>query len=70
MPPITYTARFTGWQLVFGLRTDLFRNGYEQQRTLGCLDAPTSFPAGSVVGIQDNHFPPARYARESNQLRD
>lgn len=43
-----YTCRFTGWQLVYGLREDLYRSGFSGQRDLGCLDAPTALPGGAV----------------------
>lgn len=67
--PIRYTSRHTGWQLVYGLRTDQFGLGYESQSTLGCLDATTSMPAGSVVGITDIGHPPLRFVCERTVLR-
>lgn len=67
--PIRYTSRHTGWQLVYGLRTDQFGLGYESQSTLGCLDATTSMPAGSVVGITDIGRPKLRFVCERTVLR-
>lgn len=46
--PLLITSRHTGWQLVYGLRTDLFPSGDEQQHALGCLDAPTAIPGGPL----------------------
>jgi hypothetical protein len=46
--PIYSTSRHTGWQLVFGLRTDQYSLGYETQSVIGCLDAPTSMPGGAL----------------------
>lgn len=67
--PIICTARFTGWQLVYGLRADLFPTGDAQQRVLGCLDAPTSMPAGAIVAVTDTQFPLIRWANETCFLR-
>lgn len=69
MPRIYFTSRHTGWQLVFGLRTDLYEKGYAFQSTLGCLDATTSMPAGSVIGVLDTRFPPVRTVKERFVLR-
>jgi len=65
--PIYYTRRFTGWQCVFGLRTDLYSHGDSLQYELGCLDAPTSMPAGSIIGVEDTSRD--RWAKESNWYR-
>ena len=45
--PTTYTRRFTGWQLVYGLRCDIYPQGQASQYEIGCLDAPTSLPGGT-----------------------
>lgn len=47
-----YTTRHTGWQLAYGLRTDLYPSGYEFQSALGSLDAPTSMSAGATCGVK------------------
>lgn len=68
-PPIntTYTRRFTGWQLVCGLRRDAYPCGHAIQYELGCLDAPTSLPGGSVqVEIGTSN----RWAFENTVLRE
>lgn len=67
--PIHPTSRHTGWQLVFGLRADQYGLGYESQSLLGCLDATTSMPAGSVIGVKDTTYPPIRFVCERTVLR-
>jgi hypothetical protein len=68
--PIHPTRRFTGWQAVFGLRRDMYGLGYESQYVLGCLDAPTAMPSGSVVEVFDTNHPPLRFASERGVLRE
>lgn len=63
------TSRHTGWQVVFGLRTDLYGLGYEIQSLLGCLDATTSMPAGSVIGVADYPLSGVRFVCERTVLR-
>lgn len=63
------TSRHTGWQIVYGLRTDTFPLGYENQSTLGCIDATTSMPAGSVVGAEDYLAFNVRFVCERTTLR-
>lgn len=62
-------SRHTGWQLVYGLRTDQYSAGYEFQSALGCLDATTSMPAGSVIDVVDFPLSGVRIACERNTLR-
>lgn len=46
---VMMTRRYTGWQLCYGLRKDVYGdNGYAFQRDVGCLDAPTSIAGGAV----------------------
>lgn len=68
-PRLYPTSRHTGWQIVYGLRTDQFGLGYESQSTLGCLDATTSMPAGSVVGVDDYSISNVRFVCERTTLR-
>lgn len=69
--PIIPTARrFTGWQNVYGLRRDMYGLGYESQYIVGCLDAPTSMPSGSVVAVADTNHPPLRFPSERGVLRE
>ncbi|RIX47477.1 MAG: hypothetical protein D3M94_07330 [Rhodocyclales bacterium GT-UBC] len=63
------SSRHTGWQVVFGLRTDMYGLGYESQSELGCLDATTSMPAGSVVGVTDFPISNVRFVSERTILR-
>lgn len=62
-----YTRRFTGWQLVYGLRSEIYRQGFENQRDLGCLDAPTSLPGGALRVEQS---PSNRFIHETGVLRE
>lgn len=66
---LTPTSRHTGWQVVYGLRADQFSLGYEFQSTLGCLDATTSMPAGSVIGVADYPLSGVRFVCERTVLR-
>lgn len=68
--PIKPTRRFTGWQNVYGLRRDMYGLGYESQYVLGCLDAPTSMPSGSIVEVFDTNHPPLRFANERGVTRE
>jgi len=66
--PLYSPRRLTGWQCVYGLRLDLYRHGYKLQYELGCLDAPTSLPGGSIIDVEETSTD--RWAHESNSLRD
>ena len=59
---VVMTRRFTGWQLCYGLRKDVWDTGHAFQRDLGCLDAPTSIAGGAVkVETTEGH----RWVQES-----
>lgn len=64
---VLITRRFTGWQLVYGLRSEIYRQGFENQRDLGCLDAPTSLPGGALRVEQS---PSNRFIHETGVLRE
>lgn len=64
-----YTLRFTGWQLVYGLRQDLYLDGFASQRDLGCIDALTAMPGGAVRNSELKSTG-CRYACEVGILRE
>ena len=64
-----YPSRNTGWQFVYGLRSDMFGLGYESQYTIGCLDAPTSMAGGSVEGVTDYRASGIRFISETPFFR-
>ncbi len=44
-----FGIRFTGYDMVWDIRTDMFPWRYMIQAELGALDAPDTLPGGSMI---------------------